>query len=752
MSTLESRDEPPAAVTETAPPAVPAASSPAAAPLRILLVEDADDDALLLEVALRKSGMRFELQRVATRDELVAALSGQAPSVVVSDYSLPGFDGLSALEIARARHPGIPFVFASGTIGEERALEALRLGADDYVLKDRTARLGKAIEQAVARAAAQRDRQRAEDELWEANSALWASNERLRAAHDEVFAVIEQSPVAIVTIGGNGRVRAWNPAAERMFGWSARDVIGRELPLHRAAMPAAESVPVEVDLANLHRARQARVGAELAIARRDRDVVHVSLSLTPLSDARGRGDGVIAVFLDIAQRKRAEQLLRQQRDELAARTRIVEGSWLSQSGVDGFLPLFLSEALRLVDAELGVARVCYAGRQLSELRRGCGPKLEGVLARLDSARPPSSHPAATVWTADENGLPQEPSWMASDGMRQAFWVPLSSAVTESGDELEGPLPLGSPQRAGAGVTSGWVLIGRRNREAFGPHHVEQIRSLANALALAVSNTCLNTELRFACEELRRTQRAVLQHERLQSMTEMAAGLAHDLNNAVLPVIGFSDLVLHDDMAPPGILDSVRLIRKAGENVAAIVGRMRQFYRKREESDHPLPVDLARVIEDVVELTRPRWKRGAESDGRALTVRAEIDAAVPKVLGLENEVHQALTNLVLNAIDALAETGEITIRLRIEPGTHPVVVEVEDDGMGMDDATRERCLEPFFTTKGERGTGLGLAMVYGTMKRHNGRVEIDSTLGQGTRFRLRFPDTAEATAAMTTAPS
>jgi CheY-like chemotaxis protein len=107
------------------------------------------------------------------------------------------------------------------------------------------------------------------------------------------------------------------------------------------------------------------------------------------------------------------------------------------------------------------------------------------------------------------------------------------------------------------------------------------------------------------------------------------------------------------------------------------------------------------------------------------------------MGVESEIREALTNLVFNAVDAMAEGGTLTLRTgTLAHGTR-VYVEVRDSGIGMNEDTRQRCLEPFFTTKGERGTGLGLAMVYGTVQRHGGDIEIDSAVGQGTAMRLVF---------------
>jgi CheY-like chemotaxis protein len=149
----------------------------------------------------------------------------------------------------------------------------------------------------------------------------------------------------------------------------------------------------------------------------------------------------------------------------------------------------------------------------------------------------------------------------------------------------------------------------------------------------------------------------------------------------------------------------------------------------------------------VDLTRARWSDMAQRRGVAIEMRTELAPELPPVMGAGNEIREALTNLIFNAVDAMPNGGPLTVRTRIAPesGFHPeearsrktVQVEVSDAGIGMDEDTRRRCLEPFFTTKGERGTGLGLAMVYGTIQRHSADIEIESTVGKGTTVRLSF---------------
>jgi CheY-like chemotaxis protein/anti-sigma regulatory factor (Ser/Thr protein kinase) len=158
--------------------------------------------------------------------------------------------------------------------------------------------------------------------------------------------------------------------------------------------------------------------------------------------------------------------------------------------------------------------------------------------------------------------------------------------------------------------------------------------------------------------------------------------------------------------------------------------------------------MNRLVQQVVELTRARWCDMAHRGGVFIEMRTELAANLPTIMGADHEIREALTNLIFNGVDAMPEGGPLTLRTSLSRPEAPsardsevrqfVQVEVIDTGVGMDEDTRRKCLEPFFTTKGERGTGLGLAMVYGTIQRHSADIEIDSAVGKGTTMRLSFP--------------
>jgi CheY-like chemotaxis protein len=232
---------------------------------------------------------------------------------------------------------------------------------------------------------------------------------------------------------------------------------------------------------------------------------------------------------------------------------------------------------------------------------------------------------------------------------------------------------------------------------------------------------------------------------------MASGLAHDFNNALVPISGYAEMLLeHPDILKDQAKATkyLTLIMTGVEDAASVVSRLREFYRKREEGETYRPLSLNQMVEQAVALTRPRWRDEALGSGRTILVEADM-RPVPRILGSESELRELLTNLIFNAVDAMPEGGTIRIRTGLREaasGDAPpqVFLEVSDTGTGMTDEVRRRCLEPFFSTKGERGTGLGLPMVFGIVKRHRGTMDIESTVGKGTTFIVLLPADASRT--------
>jgi len=247
----------------------------------------------------------------------------------------------------------------------------------------------------------------------------------------------------------------------------------------------------------------------------------------------------------------------------------------------------------------------------------------------------------------------------------------------------------------------------------------------------------NQDLRQAMAQLQAMQDQMIHKERLSALGQMAAGIVHDFNNALMPIIANADYLLAH---PTGLCNREALARglkeimKGAEDAQAIVYRLQEFYRPQNEAALR-PVNLDEVIKSVVDLARARWRKEINTKGIAVEVRAETPAAPVHVNGNAVELREALTNLVLNATDAMPQGGAITIRCRPEDAR--VIVEVSDTGEGMTPEVQKHCFEPFFSTKGAQGTGLGLAMVYGIVRRHSGTITVESEAGKGTTFRIVF---------------
>jgi PAS domain S-box-containing protein len=298
---------------------------------------------------------------------------------------------------------------------------------------------------------------------------------------------------------------------------------------------------------------------------------------------------------------------------------------------------------------------------------------------------------------------------------------------------------------------GVLIAARREAGSFSSDECEFLRQLSEHVALAAHQAQLHGALQTAYEDLRQTQQAVMQQERLRALGEMASGIAHDINNAISPVALYTDSLLEREanLSPQG-RGQLETIQRAIHDVAATVARMREFYRQREQQVTLIGIHLNPLVQQVVDLTRPRWNDMPQQRGIVIQLRTELAVDPPAVMGIESEIREALTNLIFNAVDAMAEGGTLTLRTQvIGDGSVPsrqVRMEVSDTGIGMDEEARRRCLEPFFTTKGERGTGLGLAMVYGMVRRHGAEIDVESALGLGTTVRLSFAVPASATAA------
>ncbi len=453
----------------------------------------------------------------------------------------------------------------------------------------------------------------------------------------------------------------------------------------------------------------------------------------PLLDSRGQVVKWFGSNTDIEDYKFAEIKMRTQleRLDLLDRTTRAIGSRLDAHSI-------LQIVVRSLEDHLGVdlACICLANADKSALTVTCvgarGLKTARQLGMLEDAR----------IDVVENGL--------SRCIRgEVVYEPDVSRVESAFAQRLASNGLSSVVLAPIAIESsvfGVLIAASRKTDQFTSGDCEFLRQLTEHLALATQQAELYTSLERAYEDIRSTQKGMLQNERLRALGQLASGIAHDINNALSPAALYvQSLGEREQELSEQSRQQLGIVERAIQDVSQTVARMREFYRPQQSSSEEAPVGINRLLEQVIQLTRARWLDIPQERGIVIHVRRDFSTVVPNIIGVESEIRDAVTNLILNAVDAMPEGGTVTVRSRAiaqhgpVPGSSAgvVAVEVSDTGVGMDERARARCLEPFFTTKGERGTGLGLAMVYGMVQRHRGEIEIESAPGQGTTVRLLF---------------
>jgi signal transduction histidine kinase/ActR/RegA family two-component response regulator len=253
------------------------------------------------------------------------------------------------------------------------------------------------------------------------------------------------------------------------------------------------------------------------------------------------------------------------------------------------------------------------------------------------------------------------------------------------------------------------------------------------------------ELSHYIAEQERIREQYAQIEKLSALGELASGVAHDFNNTLAGILGRAQLLL-STKDPEKIEAGLRLIIKTAKDGAKTIKRIQDFARQRRDHDFQ-PVSVDQLLLDVREITRPRWKSRAESEGVHINLELQLGSDDARVMGDESELREVLVNLVFNAVDAMPQGGTLTLSAREGGGV--VEIAVADTGEGMSEEVRSRVFDPFFTTKGKAGMGLGLAVSYGIVRRHEGGIEAESEAGRGTTFRIKLP-AAKSTARPETA--
>jgi signal transduction histidine kinase len=292
--------------------------------------------------------------------------------------------------------------------------------------------------------------------------------------------------------------------------------------------------------------------------------------------------------------------------------------------------------------------------------------------------------------------------------------------------------LSVPLRA-HGVLIGVLTVGDVAGRVFTREEIALLQAFADQAALALDNAQLFERAQRAHAELSRAHAQLVRGETLRAVGELAAGAAHHLNNLLAVVLGRIQIALRR-FPTPDLARDLRPAEQAALDGADVVKRLARFSRGNPEPTI-VPVDLNEVVEDVVEMTRPRWQNELEARGVRVETVLEL-GAIPLAAADPPSVREVLVNLILNAVDALPAGGRVVVRTwATEAGVHCTV---SDTGIGMSPEVRRRVFEPFFTTKGVKSTGLGLSVNYGIIQRLGGELTIDTEEGRGSRVTFRLP--------------
>jgi PAS domain S-box-containing protein len=237
---------------------------------------------------------------------------------------------------------------------------------------------------------------------------------------------------------------------------------------------------------------------------------------------------------------------------------------------------------------------------------------------------------------------------------------------------------------------------------------------------------------------REVENQLHQSEKLTALGQLAGGIAHDFNNLLQAILGYAQLMKANPDNPELLQRSLSVVESAALDGSETVRRIQQFARLRPE-ERFMPVDVNHIVEDAVAITRPRWEEKIAHESRPMDLRLDLRAR-QHIHGRSAALTEVMTNLVLNAMDAMVEGGTLTISTKDVGDT--VVITVTDTGIGMPEHVRRRVFEPFFSTKGESGSGLGLSMAYSIIRRHGGDIRVDSEPNRGTTFTLVVPCASE----------
>ena len=606
-------------------------------------------DRELLSAVLFGEGLPCSLAFISTEDEFREALKQPKLNLILSDFTLPGFSGAKALEIAQNERPEVPFIFVSGTIGEERAVEALKRGATDYVLKSNLDRLGAAVRRAVREARERADRWQAESKLHLFRSLIDHANDAIEVVDPETGQIIDVNEKAC-------QMRGYT--REEMLGMTIFDLFPRFTQCNQSTLQEF----VE-DLL-----RTGSMIVEGCNRSKDGTIFPVEVSLKHIQLDRGY---LVAVVRDITRRKHAEEGLRTSEERFRQVVEnIREVFWLAAPAKKAIL--YISPAYERI-----------WGRSCESLYRD--PR-----TWLDAIHPDDQEKVieALLHKQERGDYDEQYRVVRPDG--SVRWIHDRAFPIRSED--------GAPFRI-AGVAED--ITAQRELE-------EQLR----------------------------------QSQKMEAIGRLAGGIAHDFNNMLGIILLQSSALIASAEMDPAVKNGLHDIMSAAERAGNLTRQLLIFSRR--DVKQARDIDLGEVIDTMIKLLRRIL-------GEDIALETRFASKLPHVNADAGMMEQVIMNLSINARDAMPNGGRLSVSLdlaqlkdarpyspHVRPGQF-VRLTVSDTGEGIPPENLERIFEPFFTTKEVgKGTGLGLATVFGIVEQHRGWIEVDSEVNRGTSFRVFLP--------------